>query len=630
MKQLILPLAVFLFGISGLLFAQPLVRTYDSFGSSKPQNPVFSNPLSCVSPLSLDYFCGWRSWDNTVSGDPGQYFDGIQGAGNPVDMKIDVNSGRMKFTLPGYSGPSNPSPISNWRILEIFGDGTYNIASGALGSSGTGYIGSAHTYPFYTKANGRSSESNMKNGAYIMETYIPPLKPPRGFMAVDIDLEYRGTPLNYVSFQQAGQSTHDPFLNGPSGNIFFESALNPAKGSRMILCISYKDNDPNRTNDKISLLLDRDVFVVKGLLSYFGEELVSINAQPNISGNLPFFGNPILLEIDLFRKEKKMEGLKDDGSTVIYSPENKTVYLELAIKQEIELESTNILAVYKPSETGDRLEWGSYGRENEYSESYSLLEAHDPNAIILPLDELAPLDSNNSIEPGIPYFDSTQCRELNYTVKFENDGQAVEQNVEITIPIPEGWDKNYIELDSWYAPHISSNICNNDNICFKKHFVQGTGSNQSRNCDELVFTLSNLRLRGTNEAGNVPLDSCRGWVKFKTRTVHLDNPTNQSLRTYADIVFMSVNGSLRTNLSSPNFINLGTPTWPLAISGRVVGDTTYTKDCDIQEFICEPVCTGLWCNVDFNVLAPIGLAVLVVLVVIIVGIRRRRKNTLSQ
>jgi len=155
-----------------------------------------------------------------------------------------------------------------------------------------------------------------------------------------------------------------------------------------------------------------------------------------------------------------------------------------------------------------------------------IVSSHDPNLIAV---------SDNRVN-----YRFLKSQQLDYKVRFQNNGEGPASTVKLDIEIPDGLNPGRMRPVAWY-PECP--------ICPK---TPATGSclDTATNKDGLVFTFRNIYLPGSRQKGVADKDSTKGFVKYRIEPER-DMP-KRAFRSRAKIVF-DKNPPIYTNFSKTRF-----------------------------------------------------------------------------
>ncbi len=155
-----------------------------------------------------------------------------------------------------------------------------------------------------------------------------------------------------------------------------------------------------------------------------------------------------------------------------------------------------------------------------------IVSSHDPNAIAV---------SDNRVS-----YRNVKSRDLDYKVRFQNNGEGPASTVQVTVKVPDGFNLGKMKPLDW-SPQCP--------ICSEK--VAGRSCMDTAVTKEgLVFTFRNIYLPGSRQPGVEKYDSTQGFVRY--RIVPDRKMPKRSFRSRAEIVF-DKNEPVVTNYSKTRF-----------------------------------------------------------------------------
>lgn len=162
----------------------------------------------------------------------------------------------------------------------------------------------------------------------------------------------------------------------------------------------------------------------------------------------------------------------------------------------------------------------------EFTLEIEIVSSHDPNAIAV---------SDNRVS-----YRNVGRKNLDYKVRFQNNGEGPAQKVELTVTLPEGLNASKMRPIKWY-PECP--------ICTTPPQPSGCLDTATTR-DGLVFTFRNIYLPGSRQKGVSDYDSTQGFVRYRIEP-HKDMP-KRPFRSQASIVF-DKNKPVLTNFSKTRF-----------------------------------------------------------------------------
>lgn len=162
----------------------------------------------------------------------------------------------------------------------------------------------------------------------------------------------------------------------------------------------------------------------------------------------------------------------------------------------------------------------------EFTLEIEIVSSHDPNAILV---------SDVRINYRL-----IKVKDIDYKVKFQNNGEGPAKKVEVSIIVPEGLNKSKMKPVDWYPK------CP---ICPKEGTTKSC-LEYVENDNGIVFTFRNIYLPGSNQKGVTEYDSTKGFVKY--RIVPEKDMPKRSFQSQAKIVF-DKNPPIYTNFSKTRF-----------------------------------------------------------------------------
>ncbi|MCC6411921.1 MAG: hypothetical protein IT270_09690 [Saprospiraceae bacterium] len=120
-----------------------------------------------------------------------------------------------------------------------------------------------------------------------------------------------------------------------------------------------------------------------------------------------------------------------------------------------------------------------------------IVNSHDPNAIAV-----------SDTRVG---YRKVQNKQLDYKVRFQNNGERQAETVELTVEVPEGLNTTQMRPIDWYPKCPICPEVPTQSSCLDTAFTK----------DGLVFTFRNIYLPGSNQRGVMEYDSTKGFVKYR-------------------------------------------------------------------------------------------------------------------
>lgn len=128
---------------------------------------------------------------------------------------------------------------------------------------------------------------------------------------------------------------------------------------------------------------------------------------------------------------------------------------------------------------------------DSFSLEMEIVNSHDPNAIAV-----------SDTRVG---YRKVQNKQLDYKVRFQNNGERQAETVELTVEVPQGLNKTQMRPIDWYPKCPICTDMPTQSSCLDTAFTK----------DGLVFTFRNIYLPGSNQRGVTEYDSTKGFVKYR-------------------------------------------------------------------------------------------------------------------
>lgn len=155
-----------------------------------------------------------------------------------------------------------------------------------------------------------------------------------------------------------------------------------------------------------------------------------------------------------------------------------------------------------------------------------IVSSHDPNAIAV---------SDNRVNYRL-----LKNKQLDYKVRFQNNGEGPASTVKVEVEIPKGLDLGNMRPLDWYPKCPICPKTPDTRSCLDTSFVD----------NNLVFTFRNIYLPGSSQKGVTENDSTKGFIKYRIEPER-DMP-KRPFSSRAEIVF-DKNPPIYTNYSRTRF-----------------------------------------------------------------------------
>jgi len=165
-------------------------------------------------------------------------------------------------------------------------------------------------------------------------------------------------------------------------------------------------------------------------------------------------------------------------------------------------------------------------RAEEFTLDIEIVASHDPNVI--------------SVSDARVNYRTLGSKDLDYKVKFQNNGEGPAKVVQVTISVPDGLDLAKMKPSDWYP---KCPIC-------PKTATAKSCLDTATTKDGLIFTFRNIYLPGSRQKGVDDIDSTKGFVKYRIEPEH--RMPKRAFRSRAAIVF-DKNPPITTNFSKTRF-----------------------------------------------------------------------------
>lgn len=162
----------------------------------------------------------------------------------------------------------------------------------------------------------------------------------------------------------------------------------------------------------------------------------------------------------------------------------------------------------------------------EFTLEIEIVGSHDPNLIAV---------SEHKVN-----FRNIEQQDIEYKVRFQNNGEGPARRIQLTVRIPEGLNAAQMRPLSWYP---ECPICPDSLSPFS---CLDTATTK----DALIFTFRNIYLPGSRQRGVTDYDSTQGFVRYRIEPNR--KMAKLAFRSQAEIVF-DKNPPIRTNFSKTRF-----------------------------------------------------------------------------
>jgi hypothetical protein len=426
-----------------------------------------------------------------------------------------------------------------------------------------------------------------ENGIFQFKPQLPPLGLPRagapapfyvyhwefgdGNFSADENPSHvyanRGTYFPILCATNAYDDTQDPPPKGKSAGILADGNPNPSpiktvlkddrqfialkaiRGARrneeLVLILSYQNSTKKETNGELHFFYNEKVYPAKHFdfleaRRHFGELPVTeaVGVVPaslqEPSGWSSVFSPQNDIAVDAREEEEfPIPNTLVDNARKVFRDENTWSFpnmkpgekrnMFLSVKgTETMLKDTSAIIHVK----GIFVPTNAAVPSEEFTLDIEIVSSHDPNAILV---------SDVRVNYRL-----IKVKDLDYKVKFQNNGEGPAKKVEVAITIPEGLNKSKVKPVDWYP---KCPVCPKEGTTTSCLDFVTTDNG-------IVFTFRNIYLPGSQQKGVADFDSTKGYVKY--RIVPEKNMPKRPFRSQAKIVF-DKNPPIYTNYSSTHF-----------------------------------------------------------------------------